>query len=92
MNCVICGKEFTSHIRNKITCSPECSRKNNRQKAKLYMRRRKQGDIAPSRPPRPFQPKPYECKNCGKTFTTSYLGEKFCSDECRFQFFGFEFY
>ena len=69
--CVICGKEFQTHIANKITCSSECSSKRakNLKQARCGVKTHEK-----------------TCVICGKEFQTNQPTKKTCSPECRYQY------
>jgi len=69
--CVICGTKFTTKIRNKITCSPECSHIRHLQKKRENRARNK----------KPLPPR--HCLVCGRTFTPTHGNQEICSLECR---------
>ena len=80
MKCLRCGKDFEPApkvARRQKYCSRKCS------VAAWNDRQRLQRTLAKS----VKLLKAGICHECGKSFTPSYVGEKFCSDECRFAFF-----
>lgn len=84
--CVVCGKDFTLTHSKQVCCSDACRAIRYRKHQYNY------DDIFIKKKPTVQTLKPVECHNCGKQFTPSYKGEKFCSDKCRFQFFHLEDY
>ena len=86
--CVICGKPFTTHSANKITCSPECARTRFNRKRE-YKRKNKIFSVERPRTMTNRDAKPRHCINCGQKFKPTFKGEKFCSDDCRLDFFHF---
>lgn len=78
--CVICGAEFTPAKSNQVTCSPECSKENNRRKG--LERKRKARDI--QRAVREINPSGFhrKCVVCGKEFTTYAVNKVTCSLGC----------
>ena len=80
--CIICGKTFTPRQRNYLCCSPECSKENKRRQS-LLRRYRFENFAAPKK----LRPRIATCLNCGHKFKQTFTNEKFCSDDCRLQYF-----
>lgn len=84
--CKLCGKEFVPHVNNQRYCSPECRKEVNRRRFRAEYRR--QREIKPFKIKRQLPlPEVSVCRCCGEKFKPSYPTEKFCSDDCRFEFF-----
>ena len=90
--CVICGKEFdATKYPHKLTCSRECSRARQHQQQLEFYYQKKKLPKPEAQPDPKIKLLPENiCHNCEKEFTPAYKGEKFCSDKCRFQYFGLE--
>ena len=78
--CPICGKKFSTYCIRKVFCSSPCYVKGTRTKSYAAF------------PMRPIEKKVHRgtkkiCKHCLKEFVTSFVGEKFCSDDCRLAYF-----
>ena len=93
--CVICGREFGTNMSRQITCSPLCSKENKRRKhiANYYRRAKKE----PKKPLQSAKSMKSEttlvlgkthCYHCDKLFDRTFPNEKFCSDNCRIDYFG----
>ena len=72
--CPVCKKEFTPSQSNSVCCSIKCYNHY------YYLQKTiaKRAKIRNSKPPQKVI-----CKECGKTFLTKTLKNKFCSEECR---------
>lgn len=78
--CVICGKKFTPREDRNITCSPACALANRKiNAARCYHKRKILADTPPL----------YErnCLCCRRRFKQTFRNEKFCSDNCRLDYF-----
>lgn len=93
--CPICGKEFATVYSNKKYCSPTCSHKANRALDKEYYKRNRERICERHRTYYAGLPWPtltplnvVSCQHCGKKFKETFHHDHFCSDECRFKFYG----
>ena len=76
--CQCCGREFTTANGKQIYCSRKCT-------DKIYYLR-KIGRLEKFVKIIEKPPKQRECTNCGKIFAESFHNERFCSDDCRLQY------
>ncbi len=74
MYCVICGKEFQAVSVKNITCSKECGKERNRQRALKLSERKKHVGIV-------------RCFNCGKEFMQTHGNQRICSPECKKEYY-----
>lgn len=82
--CLICGKQFETNLRNKKFCSEKCAHVQAHARVREVKQRYRKighntGEIKRSAVPR--------CLTCGKTFEQHFPNEKFCSEDCRLDFF-----
>ena len=68
-NCKYCGREFTPIRKDHIFCSRACQRQYH------YEKRKKQNDVGDL--------KEVECVQCHKIFKQRHKKQKYCSDECK---------
>ena len=81
--CKICGKTFTPCDNAQKCCSTECSKENNRRLVTQYNNKHKILTVAV---PKKFQGRIVTCQSCGRKFKQTFNREKFCSDQCRTEF------
>ena len=81
--CIICGKTFTPHNNAQKCCSTECMGENYHRHQAKYKRLPKHLVIAV---PKKFQGRIAICHSCGHKFKQTFTNEKFCSDQCRADF------
>lgn len=70
--CKICGKEFETNMKVKVTCSRECRDENNRRMTRERNRRR------PKPLPMPQAPLIKVCQICGEEYTATSKSQKYC--------------
>lgn len=75
MKCVVCGKEFTSEIKHKICCSPECRAKYKKDYSREREKRRKKERMEQSKKETAVSPNRL-CKGC--KYTSIRLGDYGC--------------
>ena len=76
--CPVCKKEFIASQKNSVCCSVKCYQHYYYLQKTIAKRQR-------IRETRPL--KEAICKECGKTFLTKTLKNKFCSEECKKEYF-----
>lgn len=84
--CPICGKQFEKakyHTQQKF-CSKECAHVNALARVRAARLRYRKIGHNTGEIKRPAVPC---CRACGKTFGQHFPNEKFCSDDCRLDFF-----
>ena len=73
--CIVCGKPYTSNIKNKLTCSPECSEIRRKQYTKKVN--------AEARAATRLRLGTKLCAVCGKEFEPNHPQKVCCSPECQ---------
>lgn len=90
--CPICGQEFVLHHSTQKYCSPECNYKARCARKKSHYEQNhvqiydQQCRTFPGFPPSSLRV--VSCQRCGKKFKETFHNDHFCSDECRFKFYG----
>lgn len=65
--CVVCGMDFPRY-RHQTCCSPECTRKRDKERSREYLARRRERESGSGVP---LSPVPCKCPRCGIMHTVS---------------------
>ena len=83
MNCKTCGKEFEPKQNTQVYCSDKCRNRG------TYLRHLAMKDkLAETEFVKfPQKTRTGYCANCRRRFEKYFPGERFCSDQCRLEYF-----
>lgn len=89
--CVVCGKEFETFAPHKKCCSAECrdewlKLKDKERKERWYKLNSGKRKRSAGKPPKTKSNRG-TCWNCGRQFERTFTNERFCSDDCREDYF-----
>lgn len=85
--CPECGKEFVSKSRAHKFCCEDCQKKNYYKNHTEHLEFARKKDTAKRAAKVKPPPPPRKCLRCGKEFVPAFVGDKFCSDDCCWDFY-----